>query len=347
MSRHARPLLTRDAEGLFWMARYLERVENLARLIDITQTFESPGFEAEAWGALVAIMGDQPRMEKAGLTPDAMGVKRYYLLDATNSTSIPGAIEAARTNARMLRPLISTEMWMQLNVFHRDILSIQPAELDGDALSRLCRRLKEGVQAHTGITEGTFFRDQGWHFYELGRLLERADQTTRMLDIKYHLLTPAGAEERRVVELTQWNALLRAVAGYHAFRRVSQAGFVPADVVTFLLYDPAFARSVALCLATMEWHLNDLRSRYGLRDTAGVLERVGEVRNGMKRDIPALLQHGLHGFLDKLQADLQGLAELIGTAFFRDWRPLRGKAVAETAGTTMSQTMGGMSQTLR
>ena len=347
MTPLARPLLTRDAEGLFWMARYLERVENLARLIDITQTFESPGFEAEAWGALVAIMGDQPRMEKAGLTPDAMGVKRYYLLDATNSTSIPGAIEAARTNARMLRPLISTEMWMQLNVFHRDILSIQPAELDGDALSRLCRRLKEGVQAHTGITEGTFFRDQGWHFYELGRLLERADQTTRMLDIKYHLLTPAGAEERRVVELTQWNALLRAVAGYHAFRRVSQAGFVPADVVTFLLYDPAFARSVALCLATMEWHLNDLRSRYGLRDTAGVLERVGEVRNGMKRDIPALLQHGLHGFLDKLQADLQGLAELIGTAFFRDWRPLRGKAVAETAGTTMSQTMGGMSQTLR
>ena len=346
MTQPARPLLTRDAEGLFWMARYLERVENLARLLDITQTFESPGFEAEAWGALVAIMGDAPRMAKAGLTPDAMGVKRYYLLDATNSTSIPGAIEAARTNARMLRPLISTEMWMQLNVFHRDILSIQAWELDGDALSRLCRRLKEGVQAHTGVTEGTFFRDQGWHFYELGRLIERADQTTRMLDIKYHLLLPESAEERRVVELTQWNALLRAVAGYHAFRRVSQAGFVPADVVQFLLHDPAFARSVALCLATMEWHLNDLRSRYGLRDTAGVLERIGQVRNAMKRDVPSLLEHGLHGFLDKLQADLQGLAELIGTAFFRDWRPLKKPAMAQTAGTTMSQTMGGMSQSL-
>jgi len=346
MSRHARPLLTRDAEGLFWMARYLERVENLARLIDITQTFESPGLEAEAWGALVAIMGDAPRMEKAGLTPDAMGVKRYYLLDATNPTSIPAAIEAARINARMLRPLISTEMWMQLNVFHRDILAIHPSELDGDALSRLCRRIKEGVQAHTGVTEGTFFRDQGWHFYELGRQLERADQTTRMLDIKYHLLLPASVEERRVVELTQWNSLLRAVAGYHAFRRVSHAGFVPADVVGFLLYDPAFARSVALCLATMEWHLHDLRSRYGLRDTAAVLERISVVRNGMQRNVPALLQHGLHGFLDKLQTDLQGLAELIGTAFFRDWRPLLTPGMTQTAGTTMSQTAGGMAQTL-
>jgi len=202
------------------------------------------------------------------------------------------------------------------------------------------------VQAHTGVTEGTFFRDQGWHFYELGRQLERADQTTRMLDIKYHLLLPASVEERRVVELTQWNSLLRAVAGYHAFRRVSHAGFVPADVVGFLLYDPAFARSVALCLATMEWHLHDLRSRYGLRDTAAVLERISVVRNGMQRNVPALLQHGLHGFLDKLQTDLQGLAELIGTAFFRDWRPLLTPGMTQTAGTTMSQTAGGMAQTL-
>ena len=338
MSRAARPLLTRDAEGLFWMARYIERVENLARLIDVTQTFESPGREAEAWGALVAIMADFEGLTERGLSIEAAAIKRFYLLDASNPTGIPGALEAARTNARTLRPLISTEMWMQMNVFHRDVMAIDEAELEGDALSRLCRRIKEGVQAHTGITEGTFFRDQGWHFYELGRLIERADQTTRLLDIKYHLLTPVVAEERRVVELTQWNALLRAAAGYHAFRRVSVAGFVPADVVEFLLHDTSFARSVMLCISQMEWHLHDLRSRYGLRDTAAVLERIGEVRAGMNQDIPGLLNYGLHGFLDRLQTDLQGLAELIGTAFFRDWRPLK------VAG--MTQSMGGMTQTL-
>ena len=323
MSLHHTPLLTRDAEGLFWMARYVERVENLARLIDVTQTFESPGHEAESWAALVAINSDEAGLVARGLRPDGPSVKRFYLLDHDNPTSIPAAIEAARTNARKLRSLISTEMWMQLNVFHRDILAIDPAALDGDALSRLCRRIKEGVQAHTGITEGTFFRDQGWHFYELGRQIERADQTTRLLDIKYHLLVRGTDEERRLTELTQWNAVLRAAAGYHAFRRVAQPGFVPADVVAFLLGDTAFARSVALCVGQMASHLHQLQARYGLRDTADVLAPLDELQV-MLGDLSHLrLPDGLHVFLDRLQKDLNGIGALIGTMFFRDWRPLQ------------------------
>ena len=324
MTLHHSPLLTRDAEGLFWMARYLERVENLARLIDVTQTFESPGREAESWSALVAINADEDGLRARGLQPEAASVKRFYLLDGTNPTSIPASLEAARTNARKLRPLISTEMWMQLNVFHRDMAALRPAELEGDNLSRLCRRIKEGVQAHTGITEGTFFRDQGWHFYELGRQIERADQTTWLLDIKYHLLVRGSAEERRVVELTQWNAVLRAAAGYHAFRRVAATGFKPEDVVAFLLGDTAFARSVGLCVNQMALHLNLLRSRYGLRDTAPVLANIDELRP-MLSDFSHLRRPGsLHDFLDNLQTDLSVIGELIGTMFFRDWRPRSG-----------------------
>ena len=344
------PLLTRDAEGLFWMARYIERVENLARLIDVTQTFESPGREAESWAALVAIMADNAGLQERGLAMDAANVKRFYLLDPTNPTSIPACIEAARTNARTLRPLISTEMWMQLNVFHHDLLAIEPWELDGDALSRLCRRIKEGVQAHTGITEGTFFRDQGWHFYEVGRLIERADQTTRLLDIKYHLLARGTVEERRVVELTQWNSLLRAAAGYHAFRRVAQAGFAPADVVAFLLGDTAFARSVALCVAQMDWHLTALRSRYGLRDTAPVLERIEDLRVvALGEPVLRLLPDGLHDFLDSMQRDLASLGELIGTMFFRDWRPLKqsqsqSQGLQDGTGQSQSQSSPGGTQ---
>ena len=345
MSLHDTALLTRDAEGLFWMARYIERVENLARLIDVTQTFESPGREAESWAALIAINTDQDGLARSGLIPDASSVKRFYLLDIDNPTSIPAALEAARTNARKLRPLISTEMWMQLNVFHRDVLAIDPAELDGDALSRLCRRIKEGVQAHTGITEGTFFRDQGWHFYELGRLLERADQTTRLLDIKYHLLVGGSQEERRLTEMTQWNALLRAAAGYHAFRRVAEPGFMPEDVVTFLLGDITFARSVGLCVASMDWHLNQLRSRYGLRDTAPVLAELHELR-AMLANLPQLpMPDGLHLFLDGLQRELNGVSALIGTMFFRDWRPLLAQR-QDGPGQSQSQSqgMGGQSQ---
>jgi uncharacterized alpha-E superfamily protein len=315
-------LLARYAEGLFWMARYVERIENLARLIDVTQTFESPGREDEAWSALLRINSDEERYLEAGGTLDPDGIKYFYLLDRDNPTSIPASAEAARTNARTLRPLISTEMWMQMNVFHRDILAISPGDLQGDNLNRVCARLKEGVQAHTGITEGTFFRDQGWSFYTLGRLIERADQTTRLLDIKYHLLQLNHSDPWKLTELTQWGGVLRAAAGYHAFRRVAPAGFEAADVVAFLLSDRSFPRSVALCVREMEWHLMQLRSRYHLRGTTASLERVEEVRAALSNTpVGQVIAEGLHDFLDALQRDLILLAGEIGYAFFRDWRP--------------------------
>jgi uncharacterized alpha-E superfamily protein len=317
------PLLARYAEGLFWMARYLERVENLARLVDVTQTFESPGREAESWSALVRINADEAGFQERDLQPTADAVKYFYLMDRSNGTSIPASLEAARTNARTLRPLISTEMWMQLNVFHRDMLAINEDDLSGDRLSRLCGRIKVGVQAHTGITEGTFFRDQGWFFYQLGRLIERADQTTRLVDIRYHLLVPDGGEERRLAELTQWGGVLRAAAGYHAFRRIAPPGFTAADVVTFMLKDASFPRSVALCIEQMETYLTTLRSRYGLRGTVPALERIEELRAGLiGRAVEKIIADGLHNFLDGVQRDLILLAAEIGTAFFRDWRPL-------------------------
>jgi uncharacterized alpha-E superfamily protein len=333
MSRDT-PLLARYAEGLFWMARYLERVENLARLLDVTHTFEAAGRESDTWFALVRINADEASFAKRGEPPSADAVKRFYLLDASNPTGIPGSLEAARTNARTLRPLISTEMWMQLNVFHRDMTAIAPAALQGDRLSRLCRQLKEGVQTHTGMTEGTLFRDQGWLFYQLGRLIERADQTTRLLDIRYHLLVPAGGEERRVAELTQWGSVLRGAAGYHAFRRVAPPGFTPADVVAFLLTDTAFPRSVLLCVEQTDWLLGQLRSRYGLRGTVAALERTEELRGGLLgRPVERIIAEGLHQFLDGVQRDLIQLAAEIGTAFFRDWRPL-----AVPPGQSQSQT---------
>ena len=197
------------------------------------------------------------------------------------------------------------------------------ASCRADQLSRLCSRIKEGIQAHTGITEGTFFRDQGWDFYQLGRLIERADQTTRLLDIRYHLLVPNGPDEKLLAELTRWGGVLRAAAGYHAFRRVAPPGFTPNDVVDFLLRDGCFPRSVALCIEQIETHLGLLRSRYRLRGIGAALERVEELRAGvLGRPIEHIIEHGLHQFLDGVQRDLILLSAEIGTAFFRDWRPL-------------------------
>ncbi len=142
---------------------------------------------------------------------------------------------------------------MQLNVFHRDVLAIRAGGPRRRRAVAAVPRIKEGVQTHTGITEGTFFRDQGWQFYQLGRLIERADQTTRLLDIK---LPPAGArlrrEEQRMAELTQWGGVLRAAAGYHAFRRVAQAGFTPTDVVALPAGRQRVLRAASRC-ASERW----------------------------------------------------------------------------------------------
>jgi uncharacterized alpha-E superfamily protein len=319
------PLLARDAEGLFWMARYLERVENLARLIDVAQSFESPGQESETWLGLVRLNADEKDFAARGFAADAEHVKRFYLLDRGNPTSVPANIEAARTNARTLRPLISTEMWRHLNVFHRFVTRITPVDLEGDLLSRLCARLKEGVQAHTGIMEGTLYRDQGWYFYELGRLLERADQTTRLLDIKYHTVAQ-DKEARRVAELTRWNAVLRGAAGYHAFKRLARASFSAEDVVAFLLRDPSFPRSVLLCVRRIEGHLDDMRRLYGLLAVNDVLEQIELLRQVLtEKPTGHILDTGLHDYLDMIQLHLQGISAAIGTAFFRDWRPNAGQ----------------------
>jgi uncharacterized alpha-E superfamily protein len=331
-------LLSRDAEGLFWMARYLERVENLARLIEVTQSFESPGYERDAWFGLIRINADEKNFAERGFSPDADHVKRFYLLDKGNPTSVQANLEEARTNARTLRPLMSTEMWRQLNVFHRFASHIKPADLEGDALSRLCTALKDGVQAHTGITEGTFYRDQGWYFYELGRLVERADQTTRMLDIKYTAILPRDGEEKRVAELTQWNAVLRAAAGYHAFKRLTGPSFSAEDVVHYLLRDPSSARSVLLCVRRAEAHLDDLRRIYGLSQAWEAMEVAEYLRELLlEKPLSHILAIGLHDYLDIVQIHIQKLAGAIGRAFFRDWRPA---PIAAPSSQSQSQSQG-------
>ena len=167
---------------------------------------------------------------------------------AENPTSIVSAVSNARENARTLRPLISTEMWVQLNVFYNRLAAIGPEDLAPGRLAPLFAGIKEACQTHTGITEGTFFRDQGWYFYQLGRYLERADQTTRLLDIKYHLLLPQASDVGSPIDVSQWNALLRSAAGYHAYRRLHAASTTPARVAGFLLFNLAFPRSVHHCL---------------------------------------------------------------------------------------------------
>jgi len=186
--------LSRHAAAVFWLGRYIERADNLARVLDVNETFSRNTEGTHNWHAILHLYDDEPAFLERYEAIDEPGVLTFYTLDRENPGSILSSIRSARENARTLRALISTEMWTQLNIFYNGLIAIEPKEVLPPRLSSFCQRIKEGCQAHYGIAEGTYYRDDSWLFYELGRMIERADQTTRVLDVKYHLLLPSLAD---------------------------------------------------------------------------------------------------------------------------------------------------------
>jgi uncharacterized alpha-E superfamily protein len=297
------------------MARYVERAENLARILDVTQASARRDGGLQDWAAILEINSDLERFLESGHELDGESVIRFYLLDAANQTSILYALTCARENARTLRPFISTEMWSQLNVVYNWLRGLRSADLSPPERPRLLTTIKQHCQTHTGITEGTFFRDQGWYFYQLGRYIERADQTTRLLDVKFHRL--AADSPTAPIEAGAAATLLRSASGYHAFRRIHPRGFVPVDVVGFLLLDGAFPRSVRHCVGETDRCLHELRQRYGLRGGTGALERLDEIRVVLfERPPGTILRAGLHEFVDWLQRQLIDISEILTRDFF-------------------------------
>lgn len=320
-------LLSRHAEALVWLARYMERVENLARVLDVTDTFVRHGADQSGWEAVVWINSDHEPFYRRHAIATAETVLDFYLLDRNNPNSITATMLAARENARTLRPLISTEMWTQMNVFSNRVRGLTRSDAAPSRVSGLCAFLKEGCQAHAGITDGTFYRDQGWAFYCIGKFLERADQTSRLVDIKYNMLLPHPGDVGGALDVSQWHALLRAASGYHAFRRLYPSEMTPGLVAGFLLLNHSFPRSVVLCVKQMEMHLTQLGSGFGLRGTYPALERLEELRALLlDQPIEAILQRGLHEFLDWVQVQLQGVHDAVAQAF---WSPAPSAAQAQ------------------
>jgi uncharacterized alpha-E superfamily protein len=316
MTIGAKFLLARSADCAFWLGRYMERAENLARILDVNLHFSRDSRGSQNWRSIVQLNADEKRFDKSYDVASYANVVHFYVLDRENPSSIVSTISAAKANARALRPTISTEMWSHLNVFNNTLSTLTPEDLKPSELTRVCSMIKEECQTHTGITDGTFFRDQSWHFYRIGRDLERADQTTRLLDIKYHLLLPPDQQVGSPVDVSQWNALLRSVAGYHAYRREHPRGMSPKQVAAFLLFNVSFPRSIALCLSEVDGHLHRLRSGYGLRAGNRAMELLDETRGALGgHTADTVVQFGLHEFSDYLQRQVIEITAAIRQEF--------------------------------
>jgi uncharacterized alpha-E superfamily protein len=311
-------LLSRYAEALFWFGRYMERVENLARILDVTDTFVRHGADQSGWRSVIQINADEDRFLERYGSATAETVAKFYLVDRDNPTSILSCLFAARENARALRPLISTEMWSQINVFYNKVRLLDAADAAPSRVSGLCAYLKEQCELHVGITDGTFFRDQSWNFYCIGKFIERGDQTSRLVDIKYHTLLPSAEDVGGPLDVSQWHAVLRAASGYHAFRRVHPSGMTPGSVAGFLLMNHSFPRSIILCVRQIEFFLGQLSSTYGMRGAYAAQERLDELRAAlMDQTIQQILSRGLHEFLDWVQVQFAALHDAMGHAFWQ------------------------------
>lgn len=310
-------LLSRYAESIYWLARYVERAENLARILDVNETFSRDSRGWQNWQSILQLYSDEERFFESKAKADAENVLYFYTLDQSNPSSIISAFNAARANARTLRPLISTEMWIQLNIFYNTLRSLKREELTEPRLARFCTSVKEACQTHTGITEGTFYRDEGWFFYQVGRAIERADQTTRLLDVKYHLLLPREEAVGSPFDASQWNAVLRSAAGYHAFRRVYPSGISQTAVAGFLLFHSRFPRSVRACGREIANRLTELRSTYRLKRGSHALEELDELCAVLDdTTIEQVISKGMHEFIDWIQIKLIRTHTELGLAYF-------------------------------
>ena len=309
-------LLSRFAEESYWMARYIERAESLARLLDVTKSFGAALDADGNWTQVLDLFGDRKRYIESHGAIEARKVIRFYLLDQKNPGSIIRSIRAAHDNARTLRHLISVEMWTHINIFYNELLALRARDVTEARLTTVCSLVKKGCQLFQGCTRNTLYRDQVWHFYRIGRLVERCDQITRLADIKAGASMKEKAAVDEATDLSQWHMLLRAASAYHGYLRVHPREMTPETVASFILYDPAFPGSIGFCATELEKEFANLKPYVSEVQVAAVDRDVLALQKLAKPSSQNLRDDALHDYLDSVQLELMRLHDTVAKHFF-------------------------------
>ena len=258
-------MLSRIAENLYWIGRYVERAENTARLLDVNYhaLIEAPlapgarGIVTEQWAPLLAISGTEDGFREHFERADAASVPLWLAVHPGNAGSIRSSLRHARENARGLRDRITLEMWEGINAAYLTLCGPPPASLEEDALHDYCIRARDASQQFFGIADATLPRDLGWSFIQAGRMLERADNTLRTLMVRYRQYR-GQAPVVDGIATHRGLALLRSLSAYESFRKRQQAALEPGRIAAFLLLDPDFPRSVRFSLTALQRHLDEI-----------------------------------------------------------------------------------------
>jgi len=320
--RSANVMLSRVANSLYWMSRYIERAENISRLLDVNLQlmldFVSLDDQQlkEHWLPILRSAGDEETFFKHYTTANSQSVTEFMTFREENPNSVLSCLFAARENARQIRDQISLEMFEVLNDCYHFLKSKDARDVWNMGAHDFYEQIKKYSQLFQGLTDSTFPRNEGYEFIQFGKFLERADKTTRILDLKYHILLPQVSDVGGAVDAAQWQAVLRSASALEGYRNFHVADIVPWKVVEFLLFSEEFPRAIRFCLQRVDNFLHLLagtnKGEYKSEEER-VFGRMLSEMNFMR--IEDVMNSGLHQYLESIQTSLDRMDDFIHRAF--------------------------------
>ncbi|HET8819342.1 MAG TPA: alpha-E domain-containing protein [Xanthomonadaceae bacterium] len=307
-------MLARTAGDLFWLARYMERADYVARLLQVAGHMNAVRVDANRsseWESAIVASGCEDGFEATGRAADEAGVIHFLAFDRANPSSIVNCIETARRNARSVRTTLTTEMWEAVNQTSQELADFTREPLDADRLAEFLDWVKARVGLFHGVCSNGMLRRDSFCFIRTGQFLERADNTARLLDVKYHVQLPEVTDVGGVVDYYQWLAILRVVGARRAYRVLFKGRVQPAHVAELLISRTVFPRSLAFCYEQITQHLDAIQAQ----DTQLSVDarRQAHVMHAQLRfaRIDQVIDDGLHEYLTDVVDRTSDLGERI------------------------------------
>ena len=312
-------MLSRVANSIYWMNRYIERAENYARLIQVNHNMilDLPSGINAQWQPLIMTTGDNALFQsKYSDKYTRKNVVNFLAADQINSNSIISCIALARENARTVREIISHEMWMQINEMYLSAKQAMNANYwAGINLEDFLTDVIKGCHTYWGTMEATLTHSEGWYFGFLGKCLERADKTARILDMKYFYLLPSAKHIGSPLDMLHWSALLKSAGAHEMYKQMHNTLNIP-NIIQFLILNRQFPRSIHYCMIKAETAIHKINGSE-LNTFKSISEKlIGKLRSGLDfTDIDDIMEKGLHEYIVKTEKKLVKIDKAINTCF--------------------------------
>ncbi len=312
-------MLGRTASSLFWMSRYMERAENMARLLEVGHRISlMPGAvegHRDEWRSTLLSASCATGYDSKHEDISAAQVVDYLVFDESNPSSIKSSIRTARNNCRAVRTAVTRDVWESINATWNELVTVKPTELGAERLPLFLEWVKQRSMSFRGAVLGTMLRNENYYFSQLGNFVERADNTARILDVKYFILLPKPSDVGSDVDIQQWAQILRSVSAHRAYRWFYRdSHYRPWLVAEFLILREQMPRSLVFSYQWINTALDGLgnlhEKRYACHDMA--VKSLANLRSGKMEDI---FQSGLHEYLAKFLGDNLALSSSIAQTY--------------------------------